>query len=65
MIFCFSSAVTAPSSPKYSSYLGEFDLTDLDQLDIRSRNNSNGRYDIYPPSILFWLTYKLILILQQ
>ncbi|VVC25066.1 Hypothetical protein CINCED_3A005390 [Cinara cedri] len=36
------SAVTAPSSPKYSSYMGEFDLTELDQLDIRSRNNSNG-----------------------
>lgn len=47
MIFCIiSSAVTAPSSPKFSSHIGEFDLTDLDQLDIRSRNNSNGRYII-------------------
>lgn len=46
MLFCcISSAVTAPSSPKYSSG-GEFDLTELDQLEIRSRNNSNGRFVI-------------------
>lgn len=44
ILYNVSSAVTAPSSPKYSSYMSEFDLTDLDQLDIRSRNNSNGRY---------------------
>ncbi|XP_050426200.1 myotubularin-related protein 14 isoform X1 [Adelges cooleyi] len=36
------SAVTAPNSPKFSSYMGEFDLADLDHLEIRSRHNSNG-----------------------
>jgi len=43
-IFYISSTATAPNSPKYSSNMNDFDLSDLDQLDIRSRHNSYDRY---------------------